>query len=247
MQVFSVLVAIGTMVLGLVLGVALLRLAARTREIPELAMGLYCLLVTLCALLFWFAYRFFPAESPWVMPLSAAASLALGAAAFALAVGIWRIFRPGSRWARVAVALVGAELLGSWIATVARGEPVHLSDATLANGFFMAGRVAVYFFGGFEAIRHAIMLRRRAALGLADPVSAHQILLWGVAWLSLATLAILSVVLAHGMGRSIYEHPWIALLGSTLNVIAWMSTWFSFFPPAFYQRLVAPRAEEATP
>ncbi|MDX1649297.1 MAG: hypothetical protein R3263_05520, partial [Myxococcota bacterium] len=95
LQTISALGSIGTMVLGLVLGIRLLRLATRTKKAPELSMGLYCLLVTSCGMLLWIAFRVLPPDSPWVFPVSAASTFAVGAAAFALAVGIWRIFHPG--------------------------------------------------------------------------------------------------------------------------------------------------------
>lgn len=245
MMLFAVLAGAGTMVLGLVLGTRLLRLAARTRQAPELAMGLYCLLVTLGSALLWLAFRVLPSESPWASIASAGATFAVGAAAFALAAGIARIFHAGERWAQALVALLGLELLGSWVATVAPGRPVALTDATLANALFVAGRTAVYLLGTFEAFRYAGKLRRRASLGLADPISAHQIRLWGVAWLAVAGIAVGSLAFTAALGRSIFEQPWTAVLVNVLNVTAWVCTWVAFFPPGFYQRRVAQRYAEA--
>ncbi|MDX1649303.1 MAG: hypothetical protein R3263_05550 [Myxococcota bacterium] len=245
-QTISVLASVATMVLGAVLAFRLLRLAARTRKAPELAMGLYCLLVTACGLLLWLAFRLLPPESGWVMPLSAASTFCVGAGAFALAVGVWRIFHPGAAWARATVAALGVFLAGSWVATLWPGEPVHLVDASPANLAFVAGRVAVYFFGAFEAFRYARMLWRRASLGMADPVSGHQILLWGVAWLSMSAIAIASVGIQVVLERSIYDSAVSMLLGSALNVTAWVCTWLAFFPPRAYQRWIERRAAQAT-
>lgn len=243
-QTIVALASFATMILGAALAVRLLRLAARTRKAPELAMGLYCLLVTACGLLLYVAYRGLDPQSAWVTPVSAASTFCVGAAAFALAVGVWRIFHPGEAWARTTVAVLGALLAGSWAATLLPGEPVHLSDASPANLAFTACRLAVYFFGAFEAFRYARMLRRRAALGMADPVSGHQILLWGVAWLSMSGIAIGSVAIQLALARSIYDMAGPALLGSALNVTAWVCTWLAFFPPRAYQRWVAQRAAD---
>lgn len=75
-------------------------------------------------------------------PLSAAYTLCIALAAFALAVGIWRIFRPGEAWARALAIGAGVWILASWIACVLPGHPVLLADLTTANVFFVAGRVA---------------------------------------------------------------------------------------------------------
>lgn len=246
MTIVGLLAGLATMLLGLVLGVRLLRLAARTRQAPELAMGLYCLLVTLGSALLWVAYGgALESGSPAAVAIAAASTFSIGAGAFALAVGVARIFHPGERAARVAVGLVGLGLLASWIATVAPGRPVTLADATIANALFVGGRAAVYLVGAAEALRHFGKLRRRAALGLADPVSTQQILLWGLAWLSVAAIALGSLAVGALAPGTIFEYPAAGLVVNALNLAAWGCTWFAFFPPAFYQRRVEARYAEA--
>lgn len=246
MQLFGILVALATLALGLVLGTRLLRLAAHTRQAPELAMGLYCLLVSLCGVLGWIAHGgLLESGSPAVAPVAAASTFAVGAAAFALAAGIARIFRPGEGRAKLVVALLGLGLLASWTATVGSGRPVTLADATPANALFVAGRTAVYLFGALEAFRHAAKLRRRAALGLADPVSTSQIQLWGLAWLTVAAIAVGSIAFNFLAEGTLYDYAWTTPVVSVANAFAWICTWFAFFPPAAYQRRVAARYAEA--
>lgn len=239
MELVAVLLSFGTFALGLSLAVGLLRLAARTRTAPELAMGLYCLFVTSGALLLGLALRAVQAGSAAVFPLTAASTFCIGLAAFALAVGIWRIFRPGERWARALVIGVGLWMGASWLACVLPGRPVLLGDLTVANGFFVTGRVAVYAYGAFEAFRYAGMLRRRVALGLADPVTANQILLWGIAWLCVAGIALGSLIAMRLGGPEVVSSPSMLISLSTLNAAAWICTWLAFFPPRAYQRWIA--------
>jgi hypothetical protein len=238
MELVAVLLSLGTFALGLVLGVRLLRLAAHTRTAPELAMGLYCLFVTSGALLLALALRGVRTGGAPSFPLTAASTFCIGLGAFALAVGVWRIFRPGERWARALVIGVGLWMGASWVACVLPGRPVLLGDLTIANGFFVAGRVAVYVCGALEAFRYAAMLRRRVALGLADPVTANQILLWGIAWLCVAAIAVGSLIAMLAAGPEVVRSPIMLASLSTLNAAAWICTWLAFFPPRVYQRWI---------
>jgi hypothetical protein len=247
MQILALVVACSTVVLGFVLAARLLRLAARSHKAPELAMGVYCLLVTIGAVLYFYclAANARSAQLPaWVLWLSDVSTLLVGLAAFALAVGIWQIFHAGRRWAVVAVVGVGLWIAVGWIASVSPGRLVRLGDFTAANAFFLAGRVAVYGFGAFEAFRYARKLRRRAALGLGDPVAAHQIGLWGGAWVCVALVGVCSFAITGLVGPEAFEHSLAPLLVSGLNAAAWVCTWLSFFPPAAYQRWVARGASE---
>lgn len=239
MEVLSAALSLGTLVLGFVLAVRLLRLAARTHKAPELAMGLYCLLVTTGALLLGVRLLGVPAESPAVFPLSALSTLCIGLAAFALAVGIGRIFRPGVPWARGLALGIGLWIGASWLACVLPGRPVTLADVGVANASFVAGRVVVYALGAIEAFRYAAMLRRQVALGLAEQVVPHQIRLWGIAWLCVAGIAVGSIGIAFIGGQRALESPVFMLVGSTLNASAWICTWLAFFPPRGYRRWVA--------
>jgi len=247
MQTLGAVFSLATLALGLVLTVRLLHLAVRTRKAPELAMGLYCLLVSSGGLLYGVAFRAgVGAEGATVRVLAAASTFCIGLGAFALAVGIWRIFRPGERRAAGLVALVGLWIGGGWLACVLSGRPVTLGDATATNAFFLAGRLTVYGVGAFEAFRYAGMLRKRVALGLADPVSAHQIRLWGIAWLCVASVGLGTVLVVHFVGREAFDTTLAPLVLSSLNAAAWVCTWLAFFPPAAYQRWVeGARAGEA--
>jgi hypothetical protein len=206
-------------------------------------MGLYCLFVTLGALLLGLSLGV--GGSAAAFPLSVASTFCIGLAAFALAVGIWRIFHPGEARPRLLVIGVGLWMLAAWVACALPGRPVLLGDLTPANGFFVAGRVAVYAVGAFEAFRYARMLRLRVALGLADPVTANQILLWGIAWVCVAGIAVGSLVAMFLGGPGVVRSPTMLVSLSTLNAGAWICTWLSFFPPRAYQRWVASGRDHA--
>jgi hypothetical protein len=97
----------------------------------------------------------------------------------------------------------------------------------------------VYACGAFEAFRYGAQLRKRVAIGLADPVSAHQIRLWGLAWTCVALIASVPM-LATGVLGMVLAQSSVLLLGvAALNAAAWVCTRLAFFPPIAYQRWVA--------
>jgi hypothetical protein len=245
MQLVVQVLGLGTLVLGLVLAMRLLRLAARTRSAPELVMGLYSLLVSVGTMLFAATLNAMATGSAAARPLSAAYTLCIGLGAFALAIGIWRIFRPGEAWARGLAILAGVWLGASWILCQLPGRPILLADATPANALFVAGRFAVYACGAFEAFRYGAQLRKRVVLGLADPVSAHQIRLWGLAWTCVALIAGVPMVASSVFGMVLAQSSVLLVGVAGLNAAAWVCTWLAFFPPPAYQRWVAGAAAGA--
>jgi hypothetical protein len=239
MQLVVQVLGLATLVLGVVLAVRLLRLGARTRSAPELAMGFYCLVVSIGTMLFAATLNALERGSAAARPLSMAYTLCIGLGAFALAVGVWRIFRPGEAWARALVFVAGAWLGASWILCHLAGKPVLLADATPANALFVAGRFTVYACGAFEAFRYGAQLRKRVAIGLADPVSAHQIRLWGIAWTCVALIAGVPMFASGVLGIPLAQSSALLLGVAGLNAAAWVCTWLAFFPPVAYQRWVA--------
>ena len=239
MQLVVQVLGFATLALGVVLAVRLLRLAARTRSAPELAMGFYCLVVSIGTMLFAATLNALEQGSAAARPLSMAYTLCIGLGAFALAVGIWRIFRPGAAWARALVFVAGAWLASTWLLCHLAGKPVLLADPTPANAFFVAGRFTVYACGAFEAFRYGAQLRKRVAIGLADPVTAHQIRLWGLAWTCVAMIAGVPMFASGVLGMVLAQSSVLLLGVAALNAAAWVCTWLAFFPPAAYQRWVA--------
>ena len=97
--------------------------------------------------------------------------------------------------------------------------------------------VLAFAWGGFEALRYFFLLRRRQALGLADPVVTNRFLLWAIAdWTAVVLCgSVASFLLA---GKAVLIDPLalctIALAGTVMSV-----TWYlTFFPPAAYLRYV---------
>ena len=95
-----------------------------------------------------------------------------------------------------------------------------------------------------EAFYHYKLLRKRAALGLGDPMAANQLLLWGIAGVLGVILSALVGLYTINLRLSPLEDPLATTLVLLLAVGTSMVMWWAFFPPGFLRRWVG---EEAAP
>jgi hypothetical protein len=98
-----------------------------------------------------------------------------------------------------------------------------------------------------ESLRYYALMRRRRALGLADPVVTNRFLVWG-AGEAASTLVVLALFVATmtqpGISAADPFVSWCVTLAGLLNAFVW---WLTFTPPKTYLRWVrAGAAEEAS-
>lgn len=227
---------------SLVVGVRLLALAARTRELPELAMGLgllllggvgYPLLETI--------------EHSHALSLDRRVALlgtqmgchVIGTTAFTFFVA--RVFRRGSPLPLALTALVLAAIVGLVLLQIqVAGMAAFVREGTGPWRVHAAVSLLPLVWGGLESARWRRMLRRRLALGLADPVVADRFRLWSVGMFAAAGVAALSTGL---------ELAGLSLTGSTVGslvvavggLVSATSLWLAFVPPRSYLRRLAAR------
>jgi hypothetical protein len=224
-------------VASLALGAKLLLLWRRTREVPELALGVAFLLGGGLGYVAWLAMLI--AASAGAGPLLLRALLLAGLActclgALAHAMGVASIFRPGARWTGPMITAFGLWVAGSWTLGLV-GGPEQASQAFWAG---VMGILPLYVWAAGETFVLAHTLHRRARLGLADPVVAHRIAQWGVSSSAVVVMSVLSFV-----GRLLYGPvlpPWVGALNAVLGLVAATAIWLGFFPPrALRARLAA--------
>jgi hypothetical protein len=211
----------------------------RTRQVAELAIGANLLSIAIGGLLFT-ALKAGPAyhqAESW-----AALPFFVTLAAFfihvvALYGGSWRIFRPTERWPAVLVGI--ATLAALWYSIDSIRVPAYNGRAM----FFEALRGFGMSWAAFECFRYSGMLRRRIALGLADPMIAQRIRLWGIGAACQVVVSSLEVLARALMGVSIYELASGLILAAVLGLFGTLCVALAFFPPAAYVRAVAARAQ----
>jgi len=228
-------------VVALAVGVRLLGLAARTRQLPELLMGVGVLGIGPLGFGGMVLALALDGRAP------GAARVAAGAATLAVSLGVaakylfdWRIYRPDRRGAAVAAALgiagvaasYGLEAHASGFAPAAwRGAGWHLLRQALQVGCLLWGAGEAFVYWG--------KMRRRQALGLAEPLVTNRFLLWGVG----AGAAGIGSAIGTGVqlvtGGAPLDMPWLTLCSSFHGMVAAVALWLAFLPPLAYRRWIA--------
>lgn len=223
---------------SLAVGVRLLVLSKRTGELPELLMGIGVLgigpvgfggVVVGAALA--------PSQPALSIAAFVLGSMALSCGVLAKFVFNWRVYHPRSRVASSGVGAVAGLLLGLavyrtfWIG-FDPGDPV--SPSQLLQSALLVGAL---LWGSFESLRYWVLMKRRARLGLADPVVTNRFFLWGLGAGAAGLGAGLATLLSIVTGLST-QAPAIVASSSAHGFAAALAIWLAFLPPAAYVRWV---------
>ena len=259
MQAFAGVVTLLNCVLCGVIGVRLIRFAARSKG-PEAWLGVYLLAGTLLGtLLSGVVYISWADPSvtlppAWRPPLHALQFLANAAGMIGILMFTHRVFRPRARWARRVVLLAAAL---SAVAFVVTAAVERFEIRVIPNPSYLAvvaARVAAMVWMTVESLLYFGQLRRRQRLGLADPLLVNRFLLWGI-WAGSVAL----VQLADPIARFWYwwitgtTVQWLPEVGRTIIVFMIATTsalgavtaatlFLTFFPTAAYKRWLAAHA-----
>jgi hypothetical protein len=227
---------------SLVVGVRLLLLARRTREQPEFLIGTAiltggCLGYTLAV-----ASMQVRDGSPELARTLYYLGMPLISLCAACLYRFWqKLYHPDDKWASWAV--VGSALVLS-LALVAQWATTTAGSNAAASPWYrlqLPLQAGAYAINVFASIRFHAALRRRVALGLADPIVANRVLLWALA------AAAVCLQYAYTIGL-----VWMAPVGgqpdanpvliSALGITAASLMVLAFFPPRAYVQLVSRRA-----
>jgi hypothetical protein len=245
MQTFGMLGMAVVAVVTFAVGTRLLLLARRTRQLPELAFGSGFLCGAVGSAAGQLGQRLLWSEpGPLASVMNTACFGLMIFGTVMIFVAVWRIFRPDFAWAKLACALGSVVTLVAFGIRIADGDLVMGQIETRGLLLYMIARVALFVWISAEALRYHAMLRRRLALGLADPVATNQILLWGVAGMAmLGTQGTIttSIFLLH---RHPFDLPAATALITLLCLLLSVSMWCAFFPPAALRRFVATHAPQ---
>ena len=182
-------------------------------------------------------------------PWACAANWLIGGSIVCLAAFTWRTFRVGEWWATALTVILGASMAGVATAMTVAGRVG--GGGALAVGLNALAMVALAW-AFVECARYQAVMRRRLAMGLADPVVANRFLLWALWTGALAAegFGMLALrfglfvtgageILAAGGDPGAFWTTWIFLLKASMAIVGPLivvCVWLSFSPPAAYRR-----------
>jgi hypothetical protein len=242
MLLVAMLATAAFVVVGAVVGARMLRIALRTRQLPELYLGGSLFLYAAVGQPFVVASRPLGGAFGFEVRLFA---VALGLAAIissvlALYLFTWHVFRADSKWAEplVWLAACAAILSGTVVLATIPSTP---GIVTLGMKLGIGCLSLVFAIGmgwtGWESFRYHGMMRRRLALGLADPVVVNRFLLWG-SGCAITGLTALAMIGCVGAGFNVANHPAPLMLTSVAGTFIAGCWYLTFLPPASYLRWI---------
>jgi hypothetical protein len=237
----STLCLVAYTIASAIVGVRLLLRAQRSHGVPELLAGL--------------SYVGAPALGyPMVIVASTMANRALAIPIYVVGETLlvsgcccflfftMKVFRPGAGWA-MWTAAVGAAVL-AWAgfeitrAFLSSTDPLEIAAHARAGLTAMVTVLALsYVWTALEGLRYYRMMRKRMALGLADPVVTNRFFLWTCSGLtSVAWISFTAVMLAAG--ANLATNPLnvsVTCAGGIANTVFLL---LIFMPPAAYTRWI---------
>jgi len=242
-------IAAFVLVVGTV-GWRLLGLWRRTRQAPELQLGLGLVSMSCVAIPLAGLGRLPGIDRTLFGKLCFASGMGSVAVAAVLLIAFTQsVFRPDASWARglfagVSIAVASAVAWMSWANFT--GETLSEIVPRMRPGTLtlMGSLLACFAWAACESFLHYAKLKRRLALGLADPVLVDRFFLWGMSS-GANTLMIVLLFYCVRTGMVIMREPValsvMAIFGSVMSA-AWYLT---FLAPESYLEFVRRRAARA--
>jgi hypothetical protein len=228
---------------GTLVGLRLLSIAARSRKLPELAIGAGLFAYAALGQLGILAQQAIGEDASLGLRMGIVLLRVLGFCLTLLGLSLftWQVFGAKSWWRRalaagVAVATLvsaGLSIWASWL-QLSASVPLNLYARIGMTPHF----VLTFGWVSLESLRYHVLMRKRQALGLAEPVVTNRFLVWGAGEgvSSLVVLALFMAIITRG--ELAIGDPLVSVfvtLAGLVNALVW---WLSFTPPTAYLRWV---------
>lgn len=256
LQSYALLATIAFVGVSAAVAVRLLLLARSTRQWPELLLGggvLGTAVLGYGVLIAGSILR--GAEVPATEEMAPRLLQALGQSLHDIGVTLILtfvvvVFRPHERWAkRLAIAMCAS----LWIGQLGWELQNGFRSARIGDGFWWLRYAVIWTYSLWtmvESYRYYALMRRRCAIGLADPLVANRFLLWGTGAIgtALATwTSSASLFLVHDLARFGAWMPWLQVVTATFGIATVSIYYLTFFPPTAYRRWVARATPQGVP
>ena len=231
---------------SLAIGLRLLWLAHRNRGLSELLIGFGILGIGPAGFaLMVFAMLFGEGRPLAALVLLAAAQLAMSGGAVSAYLFNWTVFRRDDAWARGLVALGAVAFAAAFFGRFATGNYVLPMRLDLWSELSSFDVIVCLLWGSAESLRYYGLMRRRARLGLADPVLSNRFLLWGLGIGSAGIGSLIGNVVMIARDSAMQELDGLTLSNSLFGLASAVLMWIAFLPPAAYRRWIESRARAA--
>jgi hypothetical protein len=228
---------------SIVVGVKVLRLAQRTRGLPERLLGSYFLVGG------GVGYPLSAVSSisgEWQPILASLSSVFISVALSFLFVFTARVFYGKSRAAQVGawlgIAMCLAYALGYSISQLSAETEEALVRSTMTwGGLSLFVSAAAFGWTGVESLRHWTVYRRRVLLGLADAVAVNRMLLWGLMGTIILAVVAIDTLLLY-TGGAVAREVLVPLVTSVGGIVSSLCLALAFLPPRSYLEAVRRRA-----
>ena len=226
-----------------VVGVRLLLLWWRTRELPELLIGLGVLGIGPVGFGFITVGELCVAGAPGLARIL----IGIGLAAMSVGSGAkyvfnWRVYHPESRGLQ-ALVVIACLLLAFCFAWEYSDTGFRTLVRPPGSYFLRIGlQVGCLLWGSGEALRYWDRMRRRVRLQLSDPVVSNRFLLWGLGAGAAGVGSAVGGFMQWWTQLPPIEQPWVMLSSSLHGLAAAVAMWLAFVPNARYTRWIRARA-----
>lgn len=250
-QGFHLLATVVFVLGSAVVGVRLLWLARRTRQAPELLLGAailgaavfgYGVLILATIVRSSIESGAVPTSLVWLTGFGRIGH-DLGVSLFLVFVVL--VFRPGVLWAR---GLAGAAMLLLWTGLFWGAAGGSFRQDHTGSPAWWCEYAVIWTYSlwlAFESFRYWILMRRRAALGLADPMVTSRFLLWGCGstftFLATAIASIPFALLGNSELMTALT-PAIYVGTAIAGVLSISCSYLAFLPPDWFSERVRARA-----
>lgn len=245
MQSFVWIGFVAFFIVSLTVGIRLVALWWRNRQLPELLIGLGVLGIGPVGFgCVTFGQILSADHETAARVVFAIGVFAASGGAFSKYVFNYTVYHPSSQGVRNLVHGAGVGLLvcffGTWFAN--GFSAVHNIDTSYFIRTLL--QVGCLLWGSIEALRYWRLMRRRARLGLSDPVVTNRFFMWGVGAGAAGVGTAVGVAGQLLIGRPPLEIPWVTLSSSLHGLVAAVALSLAFLPTAAYTRFLLERAEQ---
>jgi hypothetical protein len=149
------------------------------------------------------------------------------------------VFRPHERWAK---ALAGVMFVCLWGGQLGWELGNGYRSAGPGNAFWFLRYAVIWSYPVWtmvESYRYYALMRRRLAIGLADPLLANRFFLWGTGALGTGLATWISSLPFLWVGRPELLLAWtptVQIVVASVGVATVLAYLLTFLPPAFYRR-----------